>query len=683
MPVLGLPLLLVGLAALPMVAGIYWLRTRFRRQEVSTLFLWQSAVDAQGGGRKKSRLQTPLTLLLELLAIVLLVLAATAPRVLRAGQTVAVTVVLDDSYSMRAIDERGVDSRERAIETLREELHGLPRYTARLISAGAEPQVLGEPVSDWAGVEKILTGYRCEAPTSDIGGALALASEIGGPRGRLLVLSDHPMPENMRSRVEATSMIAEQATPDASAEEEAVWGRLRWRAVGQPGNNVALIHAVRSLDADRGDTVLIELMNHWATTARPSLTLSVGTAEADYTADPSSHAVGESLIEVDQRQVELLPGRVKRLWLRPSEAAGRPVVVRLEEDALNADNRVVLMPIESRPLGVSVELEDPALRRAVTQAVEASGNAVVVSEGAGLVFTDRLTEVDATPRGGAWMVRFDRGDGSVGTKEAQAFLGPFVIDRSHPLAEGLSLTGLVWSVASPEVSPTEPPSAAAEPLGRPIVTAGNEVLLSDEARRGAGHVLTWRLWPERSTVLQSAAFPILVWNIIEWRRADRPGVSPVNARPGVPISITTAAAQGEVRVRWVQDGGAARGARVEEDGKEDVLSVVDRRVVYSPKEPGVYEIQADDRRYRLAVNGGSEAESDLRGAGADDFGRWDDRVAIEREYQGLSWALGLFALGLLASHAWWLGRAGRSSLAGIHSARPAQPETVSVAGGRS
>lgn len=679
MPVLGLPLLLVGLAALPMVAGIYWLRTRFRRQEVSTLFLWQSAVEAQGGGRKKSRLQTPLALLLELLAIVLLVLAATAPRVLRAGQTVAVTVVLDDSYSMRAIDERGVASRDRAIEKLRQELNGLPRYTARLITAGAEPQVLGEPVSDWAGVEKTLAGWRCEAPTSDIGGALALASEIGGPRGRLLVLSDHAMPQNMRNRAEA-SATAKEATSDSSA-NEAVWGRLRWLAVGQPRNNVALINAVRSLDGTRGDSVLIELMNHGETTAWPSLTLSVGTAEADYTTNPLTHVVGESLIVLDERKVELLPGRVKRLWLRPEQAASRPVVVTLKDDALDADNRVVLMPIESRPLGVSVELEDPVLRRAVTQAVRASGRAVVVSEGAGLIFTDRLTEVDTTRTGAAWFVRFDQGDTSARAKEAQAFLGPFVIDHSHPLAEGLSLTGLVWSVASQEVSETEPSSTVAEALGRPIVTAGNEVLLRDEAKRGAGHVLTWRLWPERSTVLQSAAFPILIWNIVEWRRADRPGASPVNARPGVPISITTAAAHGEVRVRRVQDGGSARGA-VEEDAAEDVMSAVDRRVVFSPKKTGVYEIQADGQRYRLAVNGVSETESNLRGAGADDFGQWDDGVAIEREYQGLAWALGLFVLGVLGSHAWWLGRAGLPSFAGINSGGSTRSETIPATGVR-
>ena len=213
MPVLGLPLLLVGLAALPMVVGIYWLRTRFRRQEVSTLFLWRSAVDAQGGGRKKSRMQTPLALLLELLAILLLVLAATAPRVLRAGHTAAVTVVLDDSYSMTAVDDTGSDARQRAIEALRSELDALRRYRVRLIAAGTQPRVLGEPATAWDQVETALQAWEGRAAVSDLRAAVALAAEVGGPRQRLLVLTDHPMPETLDTMADTTP------APQASGRE--------------------------------------------------------------------------------------------------------------------------------------------------------------------------------------------------------------------------------------------------------------------------------------------------------------------------------------------------------------------------------------------------------------------------------------------------------------------------------
>ena len=45
--------------------------------------------------------------------------------------------------------------------------------------------------------------------------------------------------------------------------------------------------------------------------------------------------------------------------------------------------------------------------------------------------------------------------------EASAYLGPFVIDLTHPLTEGLSLGGVVWGAGVTE-----------QLLGTPIITAG-------------------------------------------------------------------------------------------------------------------------------------------------------------------------------------------------------------------
>lgn len=652
MPVLGLPILLVGLAALPMLAGIYWLRTRHRRQSVSTLFLWQSAVQAQGGGRKKSRLQTPLTLLFELLIIVLLVMAATAPRVLRAGQSASVIVVLDDSYSMLATDADEASSRDRAIDTLRNELSRLPDYTVRLITAGAEPQLLGKPATNWREVEAALVGWRCYSSVSDVQGALALAGEIGGPRSRQLVLSDHAMPKQMQATDLAEGTDAGEDTPSPADSNEA-WGRMRWVSVGEPRDNVAVCHAVRSFDANGVDTLLVELVNHGELPVATTMTLSAGTRDADYLSDVLSPAVGEQLDLLRSMKVEVQPGELKRLWLKPQESADRPLVVSIEDDDLAADNHAVLMPIESRPLRVSIELQDASLREAVTQAVLASGRATLVSRGADLIFTDAVEDSVADSPGVTWVVQFD-GDGTkVEGAEAQAYLGPFVIDYDHPLAEGLSLTGLVWSVASEQSS--DDALAPSRPRGRPIVTAGDQVLLRDDAKRAGQHVVTWRIWPERSTVMQSAAFPILVWNLIEWRRSERPGVTPVNVRPGVPISIATASTQGSVRVRRIGDVAAGSADSVGTD-TVDEMPIVDRRASFSPDRPGVYEVQTQVKRYRVAVNGHSEAESNLRGAEADAFGQWDDQIAIEREYQGLAWVMGLLALLLLAGHAYWLSR---------------------------
>ncbi|MEM7625235.1 MAG: VWA domain-containing protein [Planctomycetota bacterium] len=668
MPVLGLPLLLVGLAALPMVAGIYWLRTRFRRQEVSTLFLWRSAIDAQGGGRKKNRMQTPLALLLELLAILLLVLAATAPRVLRGGHTAVVTVVLDDSYSMTATDGAGNDARQRAIDVLRRELDTLRRFRVRLVAAGGEPRVLGEPVTDWPEVQALLDDWECASATADLGAAVALATEIGGPRQRLLVLSDHPMPAAVRATPNA---VVRQGAAEEDAEAEPVardeerpaaeWGRLRWVSVGRPSANLAIINAVRSPDAAQGDKVLIELANLSETPASATLTLSRGAPQAAYASDETASPLGEP--EAFSRSTVPLPaGETKRVWLRP-EAAGRPLIIAIGDDALAADNHVVLMPAAARPLPVAVELGDAALARAITQAVEASGRAKLTSpSGALLKFTDSLDPVPSHAGSGpVWSVRFDRGANPAA--ESQAYLGPFVIDFDHPLAEGLSLAGLVWAVGpeageapDSEQTPADTATHAVELGGRPVVSAGNVVLLRDDARRDGTHRLTWRLRPEESTWLQSAALPIVVWNLIDWRQSERPGVSPVNVRPGVPVSIVSNQPRGEARVVRIESGQDS--APVADLDGAEVLPIDDRRATWVADRAGAYAVVAGGRRHRVAVNAGSAGESDLRGATEDEFGVWDDQAAVVNEYHGLAWVLGLLALGVLGLHAALLYRQG-------------------------
>ena len=260
----------------------------------------------------------------------------------------------------------------------------------------------------------------------------------------------------------------------------------------------------------------------------------------------------------------------------------------------------------------------------------------------------------------------------------QAFLGPFVVDYGHPMMEGVSLVGLVWAVPGGAGgggdAAGEGGEGGASPPGNPVVSAGDVVLVSDEARADGSHAVTWRLVPGRSTLLRSAALPVMVWNLIDWRRGELPGLRPANARPGVPVTVTTAARRGEVRVQRVgSDGG--------DTGAVETLAVADGRAAYVPERPGVYEVtvaaaaegaDVSPTRYRFAVNAGSAAESDLTTLAAGVSGQWDDEIAIADEYRSLAWALGLLALAVLAVHGWLLyrsevsnaGRAGRAGRAG-------------------
>ncbi|HHN73297.1 MAG TPA: hypothetical protein ENK13_04330, partial [Thermopetrobacter sp.] len=163
MPILGVPLALIGLAALPALTAIYWLRTRFRRQEVSSLFLWSLVSQAHGGGRKATRLQTPLLWLLELLALLLLALAAAGPRIPRADRVVPVMVVLDDSFSMSAIQQDGQSVRESGLDAIRQELTGLGPFVARFVVAGPQPALQEGSVARLADIESAVGDWRCES----------------------------------------------------------------------------------------------------------------------------------------------------------------------------------------------------------------------------------------------------------------------------------------------------------------------------------------------------------------------------------------------------------------------------------------------------------------------------------------------------------------------------------------
>ena len=112
------PLALIALTTVPALAAIYLLRNRFRRRAVSSLVLWRFHIQAKSGGAKIHRLQLPLLFFLELLAIVLLVTAAAGPRWKLPQSTRPLIVVLDDSFSMRAVRDN-VSAQARAKDFLK------------------------------------------------------------------------------------------------------------------------------------------------------------------------------------------------------------------------------------------------------------------------------------------------------------------------------------------------------------------------------------------------------------------------------------------------------------------------------------------------------------------------------------------------------------------------------------
>lgn len=575
MPVFTFPLAFIALLAVPALVAIYWLRTRAREHRVSSLLLWLDEKQMWEGGRRIHRLQTPLLFFLELLTILLLVTAAAGPM-MRAGEGGRpLVVVLDDSFSMLAGD--GESAKDRAARAIESELRSARYEPVRFVLAGESPQLLGEATGDAEQAIKLLQNWKCGATEAKLEEAVAFAFELGGPRARVLAVSDH------------------------APEQELNDSRLEWRSFGSSRRNFAFVNAARTLRDDE-DRVLLEIAN--LSSSSGSTTLAVESINQSESANSQSISLGA--------------GETKRVLL--TLKLGAPALrARLSDDALAVDNEVTLLPESGKIVRVDLRVRDAALRALVEKAIGSSQNALLAADRPDLVITDESgANVESVE---AWTLRI------IGEKDAASFLGPFVIDRAHPLTEGLSLGGVVWGAGK-----------AAQLAGAPIITAGNIPLLADVERAGR-HDLSLRLRPDLSTLPQSPNWPILIWNLINWRAMVSPGLRQTNIRLGGDATLAVESGVESVKV-------------VDPQRVTRQLPAREKTVLIRAEVAGVYEVNANQNKYSFAANALRREESDLTQAASGRWGNWANAAALQWEYRSVAWVLLLLALITLAVHAW-------------------------------
>ncbi len=472
-PLFLYPLAFFGLAAIPALLAIYLLRNRFRRQVVSSLMLWLDTREAREGGRKLRRLQTPLFFLLELLAILLLVFAASDPQMKMTTGARPIVVVLDDSISMLAGGDQA--ARKIAEQELEAELKRQNPYSIRLILASERPRILGDLARSPREAMSLLEGWRCKSPTARLDDAIGLAGELGGELALILVLTDHE--------------------PSVEIPDK---GRIQWWAFGKPRANLAFVNAVRT-QRDGLDRCLLEICN--------------------LSSEPSSCQVIiktlEDNKELQKRWLQLDKQETQRLVIQ-FPASTPAVVAQLDDGVLPADSRVILLPNQQRSIRVDLRLRDGRIREPVVKALNATQLVQYVDSAADLILTDREEEKQI---GSAWVMYFRN------EPDVTAFQGPFVLNRTHPLLAGISLKSAIWGASKQE-----------KENGIPLVMAGNVPLLTvQEIPTQGGQIrydLQCRFRPDFSTVQQTDDWPILFWNLITWRSSMLPGIARPNIRLG-------------------------------------------------------------------------------------------------------------------------------------------------------
>jgi Aerotolerance regulator N-terminal len=593
MPVFAFPLAFIGLIAVPALIAIYFLRSRAREQRVSSLLLWLHERQMWDGGQRVHRLQTPLLFFLELLAIILLVTAAAGPR-LRAGEGARpLVIVLDDSFSMLAGDQES--PRSRAARAIEREL-GSNRYEAvRFVLAGETPQVLGEGIA----AEELLRRWKCAAPAARMEEAIALAFELGRSRARVLAVTDRPPSDAIKD------------------------SRLQWWAFGSSRPNAAFVNAARTT-RDNEDRVLLEIANLSTSSIATTLTIESINLSGDLSGSLSETANPQPAMTSGNskpQSISLGANETRRLVLTFKTGAP-PLRARLSGDALDVDNEIVLLPENERLVRVDLRLRDAVLRAAIERALKSMQGVSLTAGRPELVIADAETRIEDQE---TWTLQI------ISENDAASFLGPFVVDRAHPLSEGLSLGGVVWGSGRGEQLP-----------GSPIITAGNIPLLSDLERLGR-HELRLRLRPDLSTLQETPNWPILIWNLINWRALSAPGLERTNVRLGSDAMLRVPAGVESVKV-------------TDPVRKTTELPAREKAVTIKADTIGVYQVEANQNGFSFAANALRREESDLTGAASGRWGDWANATEFQWEYRNIGWLLLLLAMAVLAIHAWLVAR---------------------------
>ncbi len=602
LPLLTAPWALAALAALPALAALYWLRNTWREVPVSSLMFWLHQSESQASGLHMRRLQTPLLFFLEVAALLLLALAATGPRVDIGQGRWPLVVVLDDSFSMQAGGDES--ARHLAQAALERELRWGDGHPVRFILAGESAQLLGDTIGSWAEANEALEGWRCRAPTARLPQATALASELSGDKARILVISDHaPIP------------------PGSPPSEGGAWGgggRVQWWSFGKPRANLAFVNAARS-SREGLDRCLLEVANFSPQPQSTTLVLKTPGAGQELhreTLTLSAHEIRRVILRLPNPPMPPLAKGGSQLSPHLSKGGdGGVVQAQLGDDALPFDNQVMLVREEAPPVRVLVQIKNDAMRVPMEKALQATGRTAPPGDAPQLLITD---DADSQPAAAdTWMVQL------LAEKDADAFVGPFVLDRTHPLTEGLGLAGVIWGAG-----------AAREFPGAPIVLAGSVPLVTDTENLAGQHHLRLRLRPDLSTLLEAPAWPIFVWNLVNWRAAELPGLRRVNLRLGESAQVTLPL--GVESVTHIPPHGPTR-----------LLPVHHQRVHVMPPEAGLHEIEADTMKYTFAVNVLRSEESDLTKCVTGRWGAWTEDLATAPAIYHLAWIPLLIVLGVL------------------------------------
>lgn len=509
---------LLALLALPAIVTIHLFHQRFPPLLVAGAHLWGAETRVTTAGRRRERLPVTPSLLLELLAALLLTVALSEPHFAGTDEVVHIVAVLDDSASMLAHAPDEPSPRDLAVAELDRRADAGGRGSRlTLIRTGTHPTLLGSRGMRWDEATAALAEWRPRAPRHDFAPAWDEAAQVAGAGQPFLFLTDS-VPQNGGDSLRESLVDGVEASHgDKDADTGGTRGsgsrsdpatlvlprEMEVLALGRRLENVAISAARWTFDSTSGQgEVFFRVSNYGAAAARVQAAgTSAGQSVFRQTIDVP--AGGEVPLQIG------VPGGLGSLTVTAT-AAG---------DGLETDNEATLIEPKVRTVTLAVTLpadsrEFRLVQRVLTTLPDVQPGPV---EQAHLL----IGPADVAPpaRRDLWWLGIGPLDpGEAAQQRAVTLRGPYILDKRHPLLEGIVLDGVIWAGAQ------EPPRDVT-----PLISCNRLPLLAQ--RTGVPSTAYWlNIDLESSNIDRSPDWPILLTNLVELRRDALPGLRRWNYR---------------------------------------------------------------------------------------------------------------------------------------------------------
>jgi hypothetical protein len=544
---------LLGLLALPAIVILHLYYRRFPPLLIGGLHLWGVEAQVPQAGRRRERLPITASLLLELLAAAVLSLVLAQPHVADSRRVEHLIVVLDNSASMQARPPGKKSFRDSAIEEVDRRFQKLPPGSvATLIVTGRRPELLAGPAVPLAKARTALDGWNPGAVAHDFEPAWDLAAQLAEQSGRILFVTNH-LPAKQAPVPKAMEIVS----------------------LGQPLENTAITAARWTFDtkSNKG-RVFLRIANFGKKPAE----VQVRGRHGDQ--------------PIFAKSLALKPGADAALETDVRGGLGELTVdVGSPGDALDVDNHVTLIEPKVRTVTVALALPaDHAALRPVRRALAAIPEMQIGSPTAAQLVIGPAASPPPSQPGLTWLGIGPIDPSEAARKQAKNLIGPYLLEKRHPLLDGVVLGGVVFGGVQPATLDATP-----------LVSAGKQLLLCRiNGTQTAAYVLNLDF--ARSNLAESPDWPILVKNLVEMCRDALPGLRRWNYRLNEEITFRLDAADraGSDRLTLVFDGKTQPLARAP--------------VVEIPplQQAGIYEVREADRSLgRFAVNFHDSVESNL------------------------------------------------------------------------